>query len=287
MNRESYTKKELAEIEKEAKGFKLRNFFRLPCIIRGNKVASRNPDSRITNWSTITECFSLSTGRWVYLIYAYPFSIIHRLLDGLAKWATGKYCVKVISRKKWKEAFIGNSFIPIIPVDISSLVAMPYVENENLFDVLTGRIGNYTLFEKKSMIRQATEIINKMHDQGIVWGELIVQNMIRSKEGKVILCDTETKYYRGLLVDQKASDWLDFICSVCGSMNRLHPEKVDGIIREVTNQIQDGFVRETLRGKCIEKITWLHCLFFSHTRVRLACTKDFYNQVREKIVSWG
>ena len=63
MSEQRYTEKELKEIEARARLFKKRNLFRLPCIIKGNKVASRNPNSKIRNFSTITECFSLSTAK--------------------------------------------------------------------------------------------------------------------------------------------------------------------------------------------------------------------------------
>lgn len=285
MDKETYSQRELKEIREEARSFKRRNFFRLPCIVVGNKVASRNPDSKIRNYSTITECFSLSTGKWIYLIYAYPFSIVHRLLDGLAKWATRKYCIKIVSPKKWKKAFVKDSFIPVIPIEVSNVVAMPYIENENLFDILAGRIGDYCFLDKEAMIMQAVEIINKMHTEDIVWGELVTQNMIRSEDGKIIICDTETVYYRGSLVEQKASDWFDFICSACGSMANLHPEKVDYLILMILNQIQDVSVKYSLRQKCEEKKTWLHRLFFLHTQVRLTCSSKLYGWIKEKIHS--
>ncbi len=278
-------KEEIEEIKKEAHRFKINNLFRLPCIFKGNKVASRNLDSKITNFSTITKCFSLSTGKWIYLVYAYPFSVIHRFLDGVAKWATGKYCIKEISRKKWEQEFVRNSFIPIIPVGIPNLVAMPYIENENLFDILAGRIGSYTFSQKKSMIMQAIKIIKEMHVRGTVWGELIVQNMIRAEDGEVIICDTETRYYKESLSEQKASDWLDFICSAAGSVNRLHSEEIDNLVCDIMNEIQEDDVRKALKNKCQKKVSWLHKLFFAHTKVRLACPKDIYDSFRKKIAN--
>ena len=32
------------------------------------------------------------------------------------------------------------------------MVAMPYIENENLFDILIGRIGSYSFAEKEAII---------------------------------------------------------------------------------------------------------------------------------------
>lgn len=246
-------------------------------------MANRNPKSKIRNMSTITTCFLLGGGKWVYLVYAYPLSIIHRLLDGLAKWATEKYCIKAVTPKKWKEAFVKNSFIPIIPVDIKNVVAMPYIENENLFDVLTGRIGSYSFAEKEAMIRETVRIINEMHGRGVVWGELIVHNMIRSQNEEVIICDTETAYYRGTLTEQKASDWLDFICSSCGSMAKLHPEIVDQLLQIIVGQIQDSAVRQCLKEKCGRRRTWLHKLFFIYTMVRLICLPKLYDRIKTEI----
>lgn len=280
MEREEYTEGELEEIRLAAKRFKRRNFFRMPGLIRGHKVASRNPDSRVRNYSTITTCFPLSTGRWVYLVYAYPLSVVHRLLDGLAKCATEKYCIKVVSPKKWRETFVRNSFIPIIPIDIPSVVAMPYIENENLFDILVGRIGNYSFSEKETMILEAVRVITEMHSRNVVWGELIVNNIIRSQGGEIIICDTETVYYRGLLMEQKASDWLDFICSSGGSIAKLHPGKVSYWVRVIVNQIQDEAVKQCLKERCGKKTTWLHRLIFLYTQVRLACPPQLYDRIK-------
>lgn len=285
MDKEEYTEEELREITKKAELFKEKNLFRLPCIFRGNKVASRNPESQIRNFSTITECFLLSTGRWVYLVHAYPLSVVHRLLDGLAKWATEKYCIKRVNPRKWKEAFIKNSFIPIIQTSISNVVAMSYIENENLSDILTAKVGRYNFLEKETMIREAALLINEMHDKEIVWGELNAPNMIRSKEGKIIICDTETVYYRGSLIEQKVSDWLDFICSVCGSIAKVHPGKTDYLIQIIANQIQDNRVRQSLKERCRKKRTWLHRLFFLYTQVRLTCPPKLYDRIKEKINS--
>lgn len=282
---EEYTKEELDEIRRIVKRFRRRNFFRLPCIIMGHKVASRNPESKVRNYSTITGCFPLSTGRWIYLVYAYPSSVIHRILDGFVKWATEKYCIKVISPRKWREAFIKNSFIPIIPVDFPDVVVMPYIENENLFDILTGRIGGYTFLEKEVMIRQAVRIINEMHAKGVVWGELIVGNIIRTKNGEIILCDTETAYYRGTLTEQKASDWLDFVCSVCGSITKLHSGKIDYLVSIILDGIEDDSVKQCLKEKCAKRRTLLHQLFFIYTMVRLTCPPKLYNLIKSEIHS--
>lgn len=283
MKKEKYTERELKEIKKRAVLFKVKNFWRLPSLWRGHRVANRNPESKVRNMSTITTCFPLSSGKWVYLVYAYPLSIIHRLLDGLAKWATEKYCIKAVTPKKWKEAFVKNSFIPIIPVDIKNVVAMPYIENENLFDVLTGRIGNYSFIEKEAMVRKAVRIINDMHAKDIVWGELIVHNMIRSNGGEVILCDTETVYYRGSLTEQKASDWLDFICSTCGSMAGLHSEKINHLISLIVDQMKDDVVKQYLKERCSKKRTLFHKLLFIYTRERLKCSPKLFEKIKEEI----
>ena len=277
---EEYTVEELGEIRKIARRFKRRNLFRLPCVLWGNRVSSRDPDSKVSNYSTITGCFQLSKGRWIYLVYAYPSSIIHRLLDGIAKRVTEKHCIKALSPRKWQEAFIRGSFIPIIPVDIQDVVAMPYIENRNLFDILTGRIGNYTFPEKEVMIREAVRIINEIHARDIVWGELIAQNMIRTEKGEIILCDPETGYYRGTLVEQKASDWLDFICSVCGSISKLHPEEIDRLVQDILERIQDIVVKQCLKAICEKKRTLSHRFFFLYTWKRLACPPKLYDRIK-------
>ena len=285
MRRERYTKREIEEIKKRAALFKIKNFWRLPCLWRGHKVASRNPDSKVRNMSTITTCFPLSSGRWVYLVYAYPLSIIHRLLAGLLEWATEKYCIKVVNPKKWKEAFIKNSFIPIIPVDIGNVVAMPYISNGNLLDILTGKIGSYSFAKKQEMLIKAVMVINGMHAKDIVWGELTVYNIIRAQGGEIIICDTETVYYRGSLTERKASDLFDFICSACGSISGLHPEKIDSLIEIIWRAYADCSVKENLRKRCGRKTTFFHRLCSLYTKFRLVCAPELYEGIKNKIHS--
>jgi len=133
------------------------------------------------------------------------------------------------------------------------------------------------------MLDEAVRIINEMHAKGIVWGELIVKNMIRATDGKVIICDTETVYYRGSLVERKASDWLDFICSVCGAIIKLHPEEIDGFIRNVLEGIKDDDTKQCLREKCGKESTWLHKLLSVCDQVRLDCLRWLYDRIRSTI----
>ncbi len=282
---EDYDKEEIEEIEKIAKRFKRRNWFRLPALIRGNKVASRNPESKVRNFSTITGLFQLSSGKWIFLVYSYPLSIVHRLLDGLSKWATEKYCIEIINPKKWKDAFVRNSFIPVIPINVPAVVAMPYIENENLFDIFTNKVGSYSFLEKLEMIRKAVDIINKMHAKNIVWGELIIPNMIRTLDRDIILCDTETVYYRGGLLAKKASDWLDFIFSAVGAMNKIYLEEVEYLVRSIFNQIEDRLVKIVIRGKCHREKSFLHRLFSFYDEARLGCSPDLYDEIKKFISS--
>lgn len=99
-----YTDKELTEIIEIVERFKIKNFWRLSCLIRGRRVANRNPKSKVRNFSTMTGCFPLSTDKWVYLVYAYPLSVVHRFFDGLTKWASEKYCRKIVLPRNWRAA---------------------------------------------------------------------------------------------------------------------------------------------------------------------------------------
>ncbi len=287
MNECSYSKEEIAEIEKLARKFKKKNFFKLPALVKGNKVASRNPESKIRNFSTITKVFKLSTGKWVYLVYFYPLSIIHRILDGIGKWATEKYSLKIMNPKKWKETFISNSFIPVIPINVLSVVAMPYIENENLFDIFSGRIGKYSFLEKIKIIKNATDLINRIHSRGIVWGELIVHNMIRTVNGEIVLCDTETVYYRGTLIEQKASDWINFIFSTCGAMSKTHIPNTPTfyfVAFFIFSRIENEEIKEEIKKWCRRKKNFLHKLFFFYDAKQLSCLPDLYKRLK-KIIS--
>lgn len=278
-----YVNSELREIKKEIGQFKRRNWFRLPCLFHGNKVASNNPESMIGNFSTITETFQTSEGRWVYIIYAYPLSVIHRVLDTLMKYLTQKYCTKTISPSKWKKAFTERSLIPVMQQDDPSVVVLPYIDGENFRDILAGFAGRYTLAKKEDLIRASVAFINNLHATNIVWGELIVANMMRSKKGEIILCDTETTYYRGTIVEQKASDWLDFICSCCGDLRRAHPGTESRVVNIVMDGIANEAVKSCLKNMCHKKRSFSHVLFSPYTTARLSTPPWLYKKIKALI----
>lgn len=285
MQQATYNAQEMQEIVAMARQFRHNNLLRLPCLFHGNHVANRNPESKIVNWSTITMCSELSTGKWVYLIYAYPLSVVHRIMDGMMKGCTEKYCAKIISSRRWKDAFVSDSFIPVIPIPFDDVVALPYIDNVNFADILMGRVGGYDFFAKMAMLRTAAEQIAAMHAKGIVWGELIVQNMLRSEpDGEIVICDTETKYYRGTLAQQKASDWLDFICSAVGCLEKSE-EKMPpfSVVYELVQFIKDDQVKRELKAMCAKPRDIIHIVTAGYTTVRLSCPPTLYKEVKREI----
>lgn len=279
---------QIEEIRREALRFKKVAGWIAPRILTGHPVAHAHADkSRAVNFSTATRLVTVSEGFRAFLLYRYPLSWIHSTLDNLQRALTGKQATKPFRRSKWQKIVAENSLIPIIPIDVSGIVAFPYIPNWNLRDILHHRIVDLSSGEVYDILNRVCQKLNHYHEQGKAWGETDVQNIIVTDDGtnESILCDSEVRYYPWVPLERrKASDWFDFIFSACGSIE--HPDISCGQLAfNLLAKITDSRTKELLMGQCKSGKALLGTRsFWRATSSRLGCSRERYEAIRKAIM---
>lgn len=260
--------------------------FVLPSIWKGRPVAHARPQlSRIRNFSTITKVVRLQGGFKVFLIRRYPLSWIHSLTDNLQRWMNGRGGFKPIRTSVWQKRFEEKSLIPIIPLGIKGVVALPYLENYNLHDVLFNRVLPLSFLETQVVLLSVASRLNYLHETGVSWGEPIVHNMIIDPVSlEPTICDTEVKYLPHLSQRQGyVRDWWDFIMSASCAYRGTDEERA-WLADTLTRSIADRNVREDLRKLCRQDRTWKQKLFWSGMLGLISFVNlKTYNAVRQAI----
>ncbi len=235
-----------------------------PRIMSGHPVAHADEDeSQVKNFSTITKVVTMANGEKVFLIYRYMFSWIHSIFDNVQRWGSGRPSTKPFRRSTWQRSFAQKSRIDVIPVSVRGVVAMPYLPNYNLHDVLHNNIGQLPEQAIMDALQDLCRQISRMHDARRSWGELIVHNIILRKPALTpVICDTEVEYWNSVPFEvQCMHDWRDFIFSVCGS-NRTLPLGQDKLAAVLVSFIGSQHVKKLLQSYCAkprtlgQKIFW-------------------------------
>ncbi len=213
---------------------KRKKFFSLPSLLRGSKTATEY-DNYASNYSTKTTIASLADGKRVYVVYNYPSSQIHRVIDAWCKKHSGLKTSKADS-EDWKEVFESRSNIPIFDFEDPHVILMPYLRNVNAGDLFAHNhqiedfgpfewAKKYGLAEKVKMAEKIVDELHAVHQAGRAWGEPVLSNVIiiELKETggqKPVIVDLEIQYDEGVgLIEQKARDLRDVVFSVCGALN--------------------------------------------------------------------
>lgn len=288
------------ELEKQVANFQTKNKFAGPRLATGNKTATEY-ESRAENWSTKTTIRQLSSGEKIFIVDSYPASLLHRLFESGLRRLTGLKNFKA-PNQIWKETFERRSNIPTIKIKNKNAVAMPYIENVNLRDLMTfnKEIKNWGpiewakdvgLNDKKEIIKKTTKEVEKIHKQNKTWGEAILANMIIDKDKKVIICDPEVLFYKEVpLVRQKASDLKDLIFTSAASLAYADNFKNYGeIVKLVLDNYSDKSVVEELHQVVSQKPKFLQRLFFFYTKARYFPLKNFkmHEEIRRAITEYG
>jgi hypothetical protein len=274
---------QIQEIRREALRFRKEVCWIGPRILTGHPVAHAHPDkSRVVNFSTATRLVTVSSGFRAFLLYRYPFSWIHSILDNLQRALTGKQAIKPFRRRRWQKIVEENSLIPIIHIDVPGIIALPYIPNWNLRDILHHRIVNLSSDEVQNILNKVCQKLNSYHQTGRVWGETDVQNIIVTDDGtgEPILCDSEVRYYPWVPLEQrKASDWFDFIFSACGSIE--HTDISCGeLAQKLLTKIADDRTKKLLIEQCKSRKTILRPRsFWRATSGRLGCSAERYQAI--------
>lgn len=281
----------------EIKRIKTDKRFVAPALAKGNKTATEY-DSRVANYSTVTNIVALSDGRKLFVVYNYPTSWIHRSLDGLMKSLTGCRMKKADSAK-WKEKFESKSRIPTIDCEDENTVVMPFLPNINLYDLFANKDSIQDFgeceFAREIDVEKLLDIVDKIvaevkniHRQDAAWGELILPNIIIDKDEKVHICDPETSYDANVpLNEQKARDLSDLIISIAAS---LHKYGVDyGLsVSRVLDGYKDKEVIKELQSLVMKKPGLLQKLFFGYTKARLGLKdKAQWQDIKDAIAKYG
>jgi hypothetical protein len=244
---------QMEEVRREALRLKEETRWTRPRIMTGHPVAhARTDKSRAVNFSTVTRLITISENFRVFLLYRYPFSWLHSITDNIHKLQIGKRAAKPFRRRRWQQIVREKSFIPVIPVDVPGVIALPYIPNWNLFDILHHGVVELTADEIRGLLDRVCRKLNEYHGQGKAWGETGVRNIIVKDDGSLepILCDGEVQYYPWVSLEwRKMSDWFDFIFSACGS---LWPPKTDPgeLALHLLDRIEDDQVRALLIRQC-------------------------------------
>lgn len=276
------TKQEMRDLLAQAERFKIDSHSVRPRIFTGHPVAHANPESsRVKNFSTITRVTTLVSGRRVFLVCRYPSSWIHSLSDNLQRWGTGRPSRKPYRELAWQQRFEYKSRIPLYRLGLPGIVAMPYIDNYNLHDVLYHNAGNLGSSRICAALLDVCRQLNDLHARGLTWGEMIVNNIILERTTlEPIICDTEVEYVTGTpqLVRQ-IHDWRDFIFSVAGAC-RLPNSDPLGVSQSLFFQIKGSRVREALADYCRRRRSLGQILFWQGMSGALSCSWQRYDEIR-------
>ena len=279
---------QMEEVRREALRLKKDARWTKPRIFSGHPVAHAHPHkSQVVNFSTVTKLVTISEGFRVFLIYRYPLSWVHSVIDNLQRMLIGKRAAKPFRRKKWQRTVKEKSFIPLIPIEVPGVIAFPYVPNWNLLGILRHGVVTLSTDELRDLLDRVCRKLNEYHSQGKTWGETDVQNIIVRDDGsgEPILCDGEVQYYPWVPLEwRKGSDWFDFIFSACGSVQR--PEiRCDELALHLLEKIEDDQVRTLLVRQCRRGRTTRSRPFRQATSGRLGCLPERYETIRKAMAA--
>lgn len=279
----------LQEIQRAARQFKKEARWTKPRIVSGHKVAHDESDeSLVLNFSTITKVVTLSNGDKVFMIYRYNLSWIHSVMDNMQRWGSGRPSTKPFRRSTWQSTFEPKSRIEVFPINVPGVVAMPYVPNYNLHDVVYHGVGKLTEDQITEALFALCDQINEMHESGKSWGELIVHNIILKKPSlEPVICDTEVVYWSSVPFDEQCMhDWRDFIFSVCGSNQtiKLSPTEIASML---VQHIDSQGVKQLLQEHCRKPRTLGQKIFWQGFSGALSIPSvEVFDKIRQAIVSF-
>ena len=263
--------------------------------ITGEPIAAEY-DIRTRNFSTQTRISELSDGRKVFIVYDHKGSTVHRTLDNLMKWASGLRMRKVW-RKQWKSRFETKSTIPTITNSDPDTILMPFLPNVNGYDLFAQNktvrdfgecdwAKDASLEEKMKLAEKLVNEVARIHESGIAWGELILPNVIFTKEQRPVICDPEVKFYDSVSLDEaKAQDLKDLCISISGALAQAHGQEDPSlIVNAILERYPDKSVLRALQKLASKKRTFLQNLTFGYEQVRTGTpSKAHYDSVLKAI----
>lgn len=170
-----------------------------------------------------------------------------------------------VPRDQWKTAFEEHGRVPRLESNDPHTILMPYIPNINAYDAIAnnhaikdfGEIDwatDLTAEKKEELLQSIMREVGDIHGQGVAWGEMILQNLILTKDKRAIMCDPEIRYDKDVpLNEAQARDLRDLILSVCAAMRKsegktdfastvkvLLDEYHDDEVVDILKKISDG-----------------------------------------------
>ncbi len=250
---------ELGEIRRAAQQFKREARWTPPRFATGHRIDHEDPAASACNWSTRTRIVKLSSGRQIFLIYRYTFSWMHVLFDNFLRLFCGRKSAKTLTESHWHVVFEDKSRIAVYNIAVKSVVALRYVPNYNLWDVLHNNYGQLRSDDVWVGLLSLCIQINRMHAGHRTWGDMIVNNVILERiprQQQATICDTEVSYWGSVsFVEQCARDWRELIISVVGCDRHFFPDKAEAA-RKLFNMIEDRRVRVAIQKWAATEFRW-------------------------------
>lgn len=286
------------EITEQATKHVKKRRFSLPSLMSGDKTATEY-GNKAANFSTRTSIITLADGRRVFAIYDYPTSFVHRFLDGMMTRGAGDRMAKA-TKREWKQRFESKSNVPVIACENPHMVLVPYIENVNAHDAFAYNkqlqnlgefswVQNLTLEDKLNLGERVVDELQNIHSQRKTWGETILNNMIITKNGKIIIVDPETAYDEGTsVVEQRARDLRDTIYSIAGALHKSEGvSDYTQLVQRLLNHYPNPEVINSLKEVVSKPLSPIQkaCTLF-HEVFRLGLSTKEMKKVAQAITSY-
>lgn len=284
------------ELEGQVYVLQIKDRFLPPGLIKGNPTAKKYSGGDAANYSTKTHI----VGDFM-VIDRYPASVIHTWLNNFSERRVGIRSHKV-SRSEWKDRYVSRSTVPTIDIGNKNAIAMPFIENVNMrdwFSCSSTEIKKWEgadwakdvdLEKKKQMIPQIVREIEAVHRKGGAWGNAGLENMIFDPNGKVYVCDPESKFDKDMPeVERRAFDLKDIIFTAATTLAKSEGFTDFGeVVRLVLESYSNKEVVVAAVEAAKEKPSFVNKMFFGYTQARYGF-KDFkqHEAIRMAIASYS
>lgn len=282
--------KELLQLVEEVKNSPV-------AVDKGYKVAAEY-DSQVQGWTTQSKIFTLPNGKKLFVLINFTASKWRRWSDRFMEAISGDEMRKP-KNADWKKTVESRSNVPTVAGLPDNIVAMPYIESINAYDVFAHQkdIKNFGNFgwakdlkvnDKIDLLAPITSELKKVHASGKTWGDSILPNFILTKNREPLLVDAETTYENIDVTRQCATDLRNLITSACGALRRGDGiDKFDAVVDKVLSSYNDSNMSTALKNLCQEGLSWRKELFFNlFGRFRVGSNNlDEFYEVSDVIVN--
>ncbi len=272
----------------------------LPAIAHGFPVATTY-DSQICNFSAQTRIIKLPSGERLFALHKFPSSWVTRsIIDRAHKWLVG--CrIKKVDSQHWKSLFEAKTQIPTIECSDPNTILMPFIPSINLQDLFTrqdkmkdfGECGFAKEYTTEDLMKILEKVAKKLrvdiHGIGLIWGEIILPNLIIDSEQNVHICDPESQYRPDLsLSEQQARDLFLLIISSASAINKSSQVDYTATVKRILDAYGDSpDTMKKLQKVAEEKTRFIQKIFFGAMQSFLGVkNREEYENIKKAIVEY-